>query len=69
MTMFTEAHAPTTSPRTTLAGLARLFNVRRQRQALRKLDNAALKDIGLTRAQADAESGRSFWDAPTSWRN
>lgn len=68
MTMFTETHAPTKSPRITLAGLARLFKVRCQRQVLRKLDCAALRDIGLTRAQADAESKRSFWDAPTTWR-
>ncbi|WP_425041085.1 DUF1127 domain-containing protein [Primorskyibacter sp. S187A] len=36
----------------------------RQRQSLAKLDDAALRDIGLTRHEADEESKRPFWDLP-----
>ncbi|WP_439543073.1 DUF1127 domain-containing protein [Hyphomicrobium sp.] len=28
------------------------------------LDADALKDIGLSRADADGEAGRKFWDLP-----
>lgn len=40
----------------------------RQRRALARLDAAALDDLGLTRAQANAEANRSFWDVPATWR-
>lgn len=40
----------------------------RQRQHLVRLDDAALKDIGLTRHQVDAEARRAIWDAPEIWR-
>ena len=45
-----------------------LFDVWRQRQQLKRLDAAALEDLGLTRAEADQEAARSFWDAPQTWR-
>ena len=35
---------------------------RRTRQALARLDAAGLRDIGLTRAEARAESARPFWE-------
>lgn len=72
MTMITETRA---APCTTslsrfsvLATLIHLHNVWRQRQKLKSLDAAALRDIGVTRAQADAEVKRPIWDAPDSWR-
>ncbi|MFT4960818.1 MAG: hypothetical protein ACI92Z_001903 [Paracoccaceae bacterium] len=72
MTIFTAAHTSThistQTPRATGTGLVRLLRVWSQRRALRKLDSAALSDIGLTRAQANRESRRSFWDAPETWR-
>ena len=40
----------------------------RQRAALATLDDAALRDLGLTRAEARAEAARPFWDAPDHWR-
>ena len=40
----------------------------RQRQHLGALDGAALKDIGLTRDQADREAARPLWDVPAFWR-
>ncbi|WP_051340813.1 DUF1127 domain-containing protein [Azospirillum halopraeferens] len=33
----------------------------RQRQALLRLDDHLLKDIGLTRADAEGEGGKPFW--------
>lgn len=38
--------------------------VARQRRELGRLDNRMLKDIGLTREQAQAEAARPFWDLP-----
>ena len=34
----------------------------RQRRALEDLDDHLLKDIGISRAEALTEAGRSFWD-------
>lgn len=47
--------------------LGQLIGLWRQRQALKSLDDAALKDIGITREHANAEARRSFWDAPSNW--
>lgn len=33
----------------------------RTRKALRALDDAALDDIGLTRAEAESEAAKPFW--------
>ena len=38
------------------------FEVANQRRELLTLDDGALKDIGVTRADADLEGHRSFWD-------
>ncbi|APZ53662.1 DUF1127 domain-containing protein [Salipiger abyssi] len=40
----------------------------RQRRQLARLDEAALRDMGLTRAEALHEARRSLWDAPAHWR-
>lgn len=45
-----------------------LAALRRQRKALVRLDDVALRDMGLTRVQADLEAKRSLWDVPASWR-
>lgn len=47
---------------------ARAAAVHRQRAALRRLDDAALRDIGLDRKSADREANRPFWDVPATWR-
>ncbi|MFT4782604.1 MAG: hypothetical protein ACI9IV_000332 [Paracoccaceae bacterium] len=39
-----------------------LAAVARQRRALRDLSTAQLNDLGLTRAQAETEANRVFWD-------
>jgi uncharacterized protein YjiS (DUF1127 family) len=44
--------------------------VARQRRALLALDERLLKDIGITRADAEREAGRPFWDrGQERWRN
>ncbi len=48
-------------------GLLSLISLARQRRALSKLDDAALEDIGITRAEAEAEAARPIWDAPQNW--
>jgi uncharacterized protein YjiS (DUF1127 family) len=40
------------------------FAVSRERRALMALGDDALKDIGLSRADAYHEGTRSFWDLP-----
>ncbi len=40
----------------------------RQHQAMLNLDDALLRDIGLTRFEAETEANRPIWDAPTHWR-
>ncbi|WP_158966935.1 DUF1127 domain-containing protein [Chachezhania sediminis] len=44
-----------------------LSTVRRERDALSKLDARALEDVGLNADEAHAEASRSFWDAPAHW--
>ncbi len=48
--------------------LRRVRATQHQRQQLHDLDSAALLDIGLSRAQADAEASRPIWDVPVNWR-
>lgn len=71
MTNTTCTAAPRTAiaPRiSVLARLAQVHAVWRQRQKLKALDDDALKDIGVTRAQARKEAARSVWDAPVTWK-
>ncbi|WP_170331580.1 DUF1127 domain-containing protein [Ruegeria arenilitoris] len=48
-------------------GLWTLLGLARQRRSLAKLDDRALEDIGVSRAEADTEAARPFWDAPVNW--
>jgi len=50
-----------------IALIGHLAAVRRERLALERLDDEALLDLGLTRADVRRETGRSFWDAPAHW--
>ena len=47
--------------------VSRALVVHRTRRALATLDHDRLRDIGLTRAQADAEAARPLWDVPSYW--
>lgn len=46
------------------AYLLACIEVARQRRQLLAMDVRALKDIGISRADAVAEAGRDFWDIP-----
>lgn len=63
----------TTAPfsRSRFALLSRIwasFELGRSRAQLRELPDHLLADIGVTRGQAHAESRRSSWDMPATWR-
>lgn len=45
-----------------LPPVGRWFRVAAERRRLAELDDAALRDIGLTRDDVIAEASRPFWD-------
>ena len=49
-----------------LVRVARWHQLSRERASLRKISDAALKDLGLSRADIEIESHRAFWDDPFS---
>jgi uncharacterized protein YjiS (DUF1127 family) len=49
------------SPFAWLAALKRMHERWRQRQALLELDDRLLRDIGITRAEANREARKGFW--------
>ncbi len=53
----------------TRVGLWSVLSLWRSRQHLKSLDDQALSDVGLTRAEADAEANRPIWDVPQTWRD
>lgn len=57
-----------TLPRLSVNAFAALANLVRSRHQLRQLDDRMLKDIGVSRFEAETESSRSIWDVPGSWR-
>ena len=58
-----------TVPGALFAFAMRAVALHRQRAALRRLDDAALDDIGLSRAEAEREARRPAWDVPATWRD
>ena len=50
-----------------LAWLRTALALRRQRLHLAALDEAQLRDIGLSADQARAEAKRPVWDVPAHW--
>ena len=48
--------------------LASLIELWRTRQALAKLDSAALDDIGVSADAATKEARKPVWDVPANWR-
>ncbi len=60
--------APTTWVRRVVRRLQAAQILYKQRNALAKLDDALLRDIGVTREQANSEALRPVWDGPNHWR-
>lgn len=52
-----------------LSRLVMLMGIHRERRSLHHLDDALLRDIGLTRHEARSEARRPAWDAPERWRS
>lgn len=44
-----------------------MIAVGKQRRDLARLDDRALEDIGVSRAQAESEAARPAWDVPHHW--
>ncbi|MEO6299895.1 MAG: DUF1127 domain-containing protein [Paracoccaceae bacterium] len=57
-----------TKPLGFFARIKRARSLHQERQALLRMDDALLRDIGLTREQALDEAARPIWDAPSTWR-
>ena len=47
--------------------LSQMYGLWHQRRSLACLDEAALRDIGLTRTDALTEAERPIWDVPANW--
>ncbi len=47
--------------------LVSLTALRAQRRQLASLDDHILRDIGISREDAEAEASRPLWDAPRHW--
>ncbi len=62
-------HLPHVAPSGLTRQFFRALAARKQRNSLAKLDDGRLTDIGLSRAEADREAARSFWDVPNHWRS
>ncbi len=65
-TPFKETNLPPRLAIVSFIGLA--IAARRQRRALRNLDESVLRDLGLSRKDAETEANRPLWDVPANWR-
>jgi uncharacterized protein YjiS (DUF1127 family) len=52
-----------------LRHILQMRDVTQSRQALGRLDERLLRDIGLTRHEAEIEAARAPWDPPVHWRD
>ncbi len=60
---------PRTHPRRSFFNLlSNVLALHAQRGRLAELDDAMLRDIGLTRRQAVSEANRPIWDFPANWK-
>ncbi len=69
MTYISSTSAKYARPAQKRTSVLSILTLWRSRQHLKSLDDRALQDIGLTRAEADAEATRPIWDVPHTWRD
>jgi len=69
MTYITSEKTLSRAPTLRRVGLSTMLTAWRTRQHLKGLDADALRDVGLSRAEAEAEAKRPFWDVPANWRD
>lgn len=60
---------PGFTPARILRIVATAFQANRQRAVLATLDDARLRDLGLSRAAALREASRPIWDVPSHWQH
>ncbi len=61
-------HTAARPSRSFLARFGQILALSRSRRALARLDDHLLRDIGLSRSEAEAEAARDDWDVPPHWR-
>lgn len=61
-------NATCSAPARSTVSLRHLYNLWNSRRALAALDDAALRDIGISLGDAQIEANRPFWDVPQTWR-
>ena len=66
--MTTLTHALPHRLRRPRVSLLRYWQLYRERAQLAALDADALRDIGVSRRDAEHEAYRPAWDAPAHWR-
>ena len=62
LSRFSRYQTPILPSRDVVRRLARMWEVRRTRRILAELDARQLKDIGVSRSEAEAEAARAPWD-------
>ncbi len=67
MAFLSNTHRSSAPRRSSRMSLLDLFSLYRQRRALADLDDHALEDIGVTRAEANKEAKSGFWNVPDHW--
>jgi uncharacterized protein YjiS (DUF1127 family) len=54
-------------PRRWFAALLQVMALRQSRRRLAVMDDATLRDLGLTREEALAEADKPIWNVPAHW--
>ena len=62
MVFLTRSHTAPRCHRQSRLSISRMFAIRHQRRKLAQLDDAALRDMGLTRREVLVEARRLPWD-------
>ena len=67
MTLLTRSRTVFAPKRTKRFTLRHFLSLWRQRRHLSQVDDRLLKDIGLSRREAEIEAQRPLWDVPNHW--